>query len=266
MRLFIYTILMLLPALSAQAEAVPRPAPPANLTILADEEMLLPLAQLVRSYATQTSTPCSVIVKHADEAAQQIEQGLEAHLIITANQALIDRLTAQGLTDVTSRRTLARTQLALVTAGDLSQQAMLATRVSFAATLAATPDLAVLVNAPGSYEGERAGRLLSGHSFSAALSGRIAVQHGYDELLETLRDSEALGLILAAKAAIEPDLHVLALLPEDTIQPVTFESVILGSESMGAAKNLANYLSSPAAQQVFATFGFQTPADYSPYK
>jgi len=101
-----------------------------NLTILADEGMLLPLAQISRLYAHESQTPLTIIRLDPETAQQQIEQGLEAHLVISANLPLITQLSTQGLTDVSSRKTIARTQLALVTANTLNQQANLAKRIS----------------------------------------------------------------------------------------------------------------------------------------
>jgi ABC-type molybdate transport system substrate-binding protein len=256
-RCLIFLCLAALLQLPVAAAEVPRPAQKANLTILSDENMLMPLAQLVRLYAAHTNTPLTVVLKHAEEASAQIEQGLEAHLIITANAPLINRLTEQGLTDVTSRRGIARSPLALVTASELGKEAFVAKRISFAAILNATPDLPVFVDTPESYAGARAQALLTDPEFAALLGTRLIIKADHEEMIEALRDSNGLALMLAADAATETDIKVLALLPETLSPPVLFEGVVLGSESMGDAKELLNYLDSREAQRVFARFGFQ---------
>lgn len=244
---------MLLPlAASANGEAK------ANLTIIADEDMLLPLAQIARSYAMASNTPLTVVVKNADDAEHQIEQGLEAHVIITANYPLLERLINQGLTDVTSRRTVARTQLALVSTSNFAQQNRIAKRISFAAMINTTQDVPVYAIAPGTAEGDRAKQLTSGYEFSAALAPRIEVKPNREELIEALRDRESFGLILAADAADERDLTVISLLPPEISPPVTFDATVLGSESMSEAKEFVNYLSTREADTIFAHFGFQT--------
>jgi ABC-type molybdate transport system substrate-binding protein len=239
---FMGVLLFSLPA--SAALDVTRPSSPVNLTILADEEMLLPLTHLVRSYAKETGTPCTVVRIRSEETAQQIEQGLEAHVLISADRAFVNRLTEQGLTDVTSRRAIARTQLALVTASQLSQQAVVAKRISFASMLAATQHLPVFIDAPTSYEGARAQALLTGQSFSEHLATRMTVQSSHEEVLEALRDSDGLALILGA---------------DEISPPVTFEAVVLGSESMGEARKLVHYLTSRSAQRSLAKLGFQPP-------
>lgn len=232
-------------------------AAPTNLSILTDEQLLMPLSRIARDYSKQTGTPLTVVLKDAEDTSHQIEQGLEAHVLITANQPLILRLTEQGLTDVTSRKTIGQTQLALVTASPLSKQALIAKRISFAAMLAATPDLPVFTNNAESYEGARAAALLTNPEFESDLAARLKPQANHDAVLEMLRDSDGLALILAADAVRETDISILAVLPDELSAPVLFEAVVLGSESMEEAKNFANYLAGREAQVMFKNFGFQ---------
>ncbi len=257
LRSIFFLCFTLLAQFSVAAADTPRARQHANLTILADENLLLPLAQIARLYAAHTNTPLTVVLKHAEEAAPQIEQGLEAHLLITANAVLINRLTEQGLTDVTSRRSISRTPLALVTASDLGNDALVAKRISFAAILNATPELPVFVNTPKSYDGALAQRLLTDPEFAALLAKRTVIKADREEIIEALRDGSGLALMLTADVASETDVKILALLPEALSPAVVFDAVVLGSESMGDAKELVNYLDSREAQQVFARFGFQ---------
>ncbi len=231
----------------------------ANLTILADETLLLPLAQLARHYATESKTPLTIVVKSADDAERQIEQGLEAQVIITANRPLLDRLSEQGLTDVTSRKAMARTQLALVSANDFSGQANIAKRISFAAMLAATPTLPVLIDDVSTIEGERAQHLLAGHEFSQSLAARAVAKPNHDELIASLHDEPSLGLVLAADTTTEPDIRVLSLIPDEVSPAVTYETILLGGESMVEAKTFTNYLSTREARGILAHFGYQAP-------
>lgn len=257
MRFILLSLLLTFYCLPAQAMEAMKPK--ANLTILTDEAMLLPLAQIARAYASETQTPLTIVVKQADTAQRQIEQGLEAHLIITANYALIEQLTTQGLTDVSSRKAIARTQLALVAANDLGQQAGLAKRISFASTLAATPDLPIYANDPTTIEGARANALVNGFEFSPALANRLEAKPSHDEVITALRDAPSLGLILAAEAVAEPDIRVINLLPDDISPPVTYDAVVLGSELMGESTAFANYLSTRKTRAIFTQFGYQPP-------
>ena len=96
MRRFILIAMLLATALPVQADPA-KMVPGNNLTILTDEDMMLPLAQLARAYSLETKTPLTIVMKNAEDAEAQIEQGLEAHVIITANYPLIQQLTDQEI-------------------------------------------------------------------------------------------------------------------------------------------------------------------------
>jgi molybdate transport system substrate-binding protein len=258
MRFFLLSLMLALFYLPAQAMEPLEPKP--NLTILSDDTLLLPLAQIARAYAIESQTPLTIVVKNAQSAQQQIEQGLEAHLLITADYTLIDQLSKQGVTDVQSRKTIARTQLALVTANDLGQQASVAKRISFASILAATANLPVYANSPDLIDGERAFQLLKGFEFSDNLRARLEPKASTEDVITALRDAPSLGLIFATQTVGEPQIRVVSLLPDEVSPPVNYDVVVLGSELTDEAKAFANYLGSRTARTIFARFGYQPPS------
>ena len=255
-----FLLIALVVSIALPAQAAPtRMVPNNNLTILADDDMMLPLAQLARAYSLETKTPLTIVMKSADDAEAQIEQGLEAHIIITANTTLINELTDQGLTDVSSRKPVARTQLALVTVSPLDKEANIAKRISFASMLYATAGMPVYMDAPETIEGARAAKLLKNHDFSGVLASRTETKPNHDELIASLHDGPSLGIILAATTVTDPDVHVVSLLADDVSPPVEFDSMVLGSEAMGDAKHFNDYLSTDRARAIFAHFGYQAP-------
>jgi ABC-type molybdate transport system substrate-binding protein len=259
---FIFAIMLFLACPPAVAQEVAaRTDSKTNLTVLVDDNLLLPLTRLARLYAITDGTPLTIVVKNTEEAEMQIEQGLEAHVMLTENQALISRLTEQGLTDVNATRPIARTQLALVAHREHGKQAGIAKRISFAATLYATPDIPVFLDTPDSIAGLRAVKLLEGYEFSENLAARAEVKENHDDLVDAVRAREGLGLMLAADAVAQPELAVLSLLPDDAGTGVTYDAVVLASETMDEAKRFMQFLASRQAQEVFAHFGFQSPAN-----
>lgn len=258
MRRFILIAALLFTASHAGADPA-KMVPNNNLTILADDDMMLPLAQLARAYSLDTKTPLTIVMKNADEVQAQIEQGLEAHIIVTANYPLMSRLTDQGLIDVSSRKPVARTQLALVTVGDLGKEATIAKRISFASMVYATPEMPIYIDVPTTIEGARTATLLTNHEFSKVLAARAETKPSHDELIASLHDTTSLGIILAANAVMEPEVRVLSLLPDDISPPVQFDSAVLGSEAMSDAKRFNDYLSTAKARAIFAHFGYQPP-------
>jgi ABC-type molybdate transport system substrate-binding protein len=243
--------------LPAWAEPVAKTTAPANLTILADESILQPMARVARAYASKTKTPLTVVALNATDAEHQIEQGIEAHGVVSSNKLLMGRLSEQGMTDVSSRRPVLRTQLALVTTSDLSKQADIAQRISFASILAATPTLPIFYNEPASADGALVKKLGSEGEFATILAARLSEKPNLEDVIAALRDEPSLALILAADAVAEPDIRVLSLLPESISQTVTFEVVVLGSESMQPARAFSNFLMTREAQMIFENFGYQ---------
>lgn len=239
--------------------AGPAMAAPANLTVLADASLMLPLAQLSRDYAKETGTPLSIVVKNGDEAAQQIEQGLEAHLLLSANQKLIADLRNRGLVDVFSAKPFARTQLALVGSSDIMARTDFARHISLAAILYAQSDLPVYVTPVGTHEGTRAAALLESEAYGPLLKPRSIVLASREQVIARLHEAPGLALLLATDALNDPSLKVLHIFSDDSTQPVNYDAVVLASESMDETRAFITYLLSPGAQKIFAHFGFQPP-------
>lgn len=260
MRALLTLLALLLPVL-AQAQMAPdHTASKPNLTILVDDGLLLPMSQLARQYTLESHTPLTLVVKDGPMAANQIGQGLEAHVLITANQALVDGLVAQGLTDVTSRHAIATTPLALVAPPALNRQGLVARHISFAAILLATPQLPIYLLKPPAPEGEMAASLRQGYEFSDTLNSRAVELAGRSEMLAALNEKPGLALMLASDAISTPQLTILSALPASVQTPLPFDSVVLASESMQDARQFNDFLTSRAAQEILGHFGFQPPA------
>ena len=242
--------------LATPAQAV---APTANLTVLADASLLLPLAQIAREYARTAGTPLTVAVLEGEDAASRIEQGLEAHVLLTANQPLITELRRRGLTDVFNARPIARTQLALVGSSSILGRTDFARHISLAAILYAQADLPIYIAPQTTHEGARAEALLKEPEYAAIFENRVQRLHSREAVLDKLEEGPAFALLLATDALNDPSLKVLSIFPDASAHPVNYEAVVLASESMDETRQFIDFLFSAYAQQVFASFGFQPP-------
>lgn len=251
----ILLVLAAFAGLSGPALAI---APPANLTVLADASLMLPLAQLARGYATSTGTPVAIAVKDGEDAAAQIEQGLEAHLLLTASQPLITSLRNRGLIDVFSAKPIVRTQLALVGSADMARTD-LARHISLAAILYAQPELPVYITPPTTHEGLRAQTLVESAAYAEVLSGRTVTLDSRAAIIRRLDHEPGFALLLATDALNNPGINVLSIFADDAVKPVNYDAVVLASESMDETRKFITYMLSPEGQRVFAQFGFQAP-------
>jgi len=233
---------------------------PANLTVLADASLMLPLSQLARNYTLKTGTPLTIAVQGGETAADQIAQGLEAHVLLTADQLLIASLRNSGVTDVFSAKPIARTQLALVGSSDIMARTDLARHISLAAILYAQPNLPIYITPPTTHEGARAQLLMEGKDYADMLK-RVEVLPSRVAVLQRLEAAPGFALLLATDALNNPSLKVLSVFSDAVAKPVNYDAVVLASESMEATRSFIAYLLSPEGQKIFAQYGFQAPLE-----
>lgn len=258
MKFLVRTIIGIFCVLMPLAASAAKPATsPANLTVLSSPSLMLVMAELTRLYSTQTGTPLTVISTANADPAQQIEQGFEAHILLSPDPTLVERLAQRGLIDVFGTQTFASTQLALVAPYRMKARMALAKRISFAALLFSQPDLPIYVSDPTSSSGLRAQALMTGREFSHELAKRAVVEPSQDAILAALREKDAFALMLASNAVVEPDVTILSLLPESTSEPVRYDAVVLASEAMDQARGFTRFLRSAEAQAVLVRYGYQ---------
>jgi molybdenum ABC transporter molybdate-binding protein len=230
---------------------------PKNLTVLTDVNLALPLTRIARDYARERGVTITVVITDGRDAAQQIGQGLDANLLITANQLLLESLTERGLIDAFNKHTVASTQLALAAPVDVARRSNLAKHISFTTILFAQPDLPLLVLPESTLEGAHTQTLLANPDYSDSLHSRVMEVDSRDAMIERLAKQSGFGLLFAADIAQEPSLKLLTLLPTNAVGIVHYQAVLIASEAMEASRELLRYLQSPMAQQVFAKAGFQ---------
>lgn len=240
----------------------PPDTPKANLTIIADGSLILPLSELARNYTKETGTPLTIIRNENDDPALQIEQGFEAHILLSSDPALIQRLAQRGLIDVFGTQPFARTQLALVAPYRMKSKLNLPNRVSLATVLLSQADLPVYVANPQTQQGLRAQALMSGDSdLAKELSARAVVQPDHEAVMYALRHADGLGLMLASEAVTEPDITIVSLLPDTSSEPVRFDALVLASEAMDQSRAFTKYLVGKEAQEILGRYGFQSDSD-----
>ena len=239
-----------------------------NLTVLTDATLALPLTKIARDYARQQGVAVTVIVTDGRDAAQRIGQGLDANLLITASQSLLESLNERGLIDAFNKHTVASTQLALAAPADVARRSNLTRHISFAAILLAQPALPLLVLPETTLEGARAKALLQHQSYVDTLGERAVTVDTREAMIERLAQEPGFTLLLAADIAQEPSLKLLTTVPADVAPPVYYQAVLVASASMEPAREFMRYVQSPTAQQVFSGEGFQAveeQPDSSPY-
>ncbi len=236
-------------------------APSENLTVLADPSLMLVMAELARTYSSETGTPLTVIRTSTIDPAQQIEQGFEAHILLSPDPTLVERLAQRGQIDVFGTQAFASTQLALVAPYRMKSKLALAKRISFAALLFSQPELPIFINDSTTVGGLRAQALMAGREFSHELAERGVVKPSLADIVAAMAKEDSFALMLASSAVVEPDVTVLSLLPDTTSEPVRYDAVVLASEAMEQARGFTKFLRTAPAQAILKRYGFQPLQD-----
>ena len=98
-----------------------------NISVLADEDFVEPIIEIVKAYSLQNSILVSVSFAAGDSQLEKIELGTQADIFITKNSDYNQQLKDRGLVDFTSERQIARgynnTYFAIVVAGENMDEA-----------------------------------------------------------------------------------------------------------------------------------------------
>ena len=248
-------ILMLMLCCAQTAWAAPREL--TNITVITDPSLMLPLSELVRHYSTKHDVSVTLVSSEEKDPDTLVGEGMEAHVLISANQDLTATLQLRGLIDVFAQNPLVRTDLALVRrkagTSDFAGQWTMASLFYHDGN-----EMPVLILDPKQYiEGARSIAALNANDVS--IDNRI-VMDSKKAMITQLKRENTIGIMLATDALQDPELSVVAILPAAQYDPVMFMALVLASESMPEARTLVKYLSGEDAQKVFTHYGFK-PAD-----
>jgi|GEM_PF-4626905 len=247
-------ILMLMLCCAQGAWAAPREL--TNITVIADPALMMPLSELVRQYSTKHEVSVTLVSSEEKDPETLIGEGMEAHVLISANQELTATLQLRGLIDVFAQNPLVHTDLALVRrragTSDFGQW-----------TLASLfyhdgNEMPVLILDPKQYiEGARSIAALNANNVS--IDNRI-VMNSKKEMIAQLKREDSIGIMLATDALLDPELNVVSVLPASQYEPVMFMALVLASESMPEARQLVKFLTDDGSEKIFTHYGFK-PAD-----
>lgn len=253
MRKFLSLLAMVLCSASL-AQGTQRSDDLANLTVITDPSLLLPMQQLVRRYSTQHHISITLVSSEEKDPETLIGEGMEAHVLISADPELRETLELRGLIDVFAQNPLVRTELVLVRRkGDgnsLSGQWTLANLF-----LNEGNRLPVFLLDPAYYtEGSRS--IAAMNANGVPVDSRIVIRRKRD-LLQRVKDEDSAAVLLAPDALLDTSLTVVSVLPESQYDPVVFNAMVLASESMPEARTLVNYLGSEEALAIYRRYGFK---------
>lgn len=201
----------------------------------------------------------AVVTSYAGSSAlaRQIREGAPADIFISASPDWMDALEASGDLRPGTRRDILGNRLVLIAHGDADP-----------VTIDADLDLPALLG------GGRLSMALV-DAVPAGIYGRAALTHlGLWDAVAPLvaqsdnvraalafvaRNEAPLGIVYATDAAAQDAVSVIGTFPADSHPPITYPAALTAQSDAAQAQAFLEYLSSDAAREVWARFGFTLP-------
>ncbi len=187
--------------------------------------------------------------------AQEIEQGAPVDIFLSAAEKAMDDVQAKGLVVADTRRDLLRNTLVLI-----------APRGSSLRDFQALADPSVRLVALGDPATVPAGQygkqtLIALHLYEQVEDRLVLAKDVRQVLAYVEMGNVDAGIVYGTDAQKSDEVRVVATAPESSHDPIVYPvSVIRSSRNEGAARDFAEYLSSPQAKAIFAAHGFTMAA------
>lgn len=262
LRLFIMICLVLCApyGVSARTSDLPlRRSQPTSLTIMADSSLTVPLNLIARTYALEHDVSISTVFFPSNEQIQQISDGEDANIFITARTAWMEEAQQKGLIDVYSRVHLARNQLVLVASTQHRQ--VLPSSPSTEDILAMMQHnenfILALGSANTSAEGHYALQALRYYGWDRNFEPNYHFLRNIPQLASMITSNDVLGIIFRSDVPLYPNLKEVFHFAPESHRPITYEAAVIAGDDMEEARVFLSYLQSHYAQRIFARFGLE---------
>lgn len=187
--------------------------------------------------------------------AKQIEQGAQADIFVSADQAWMDYVEERGLIDPASRFDLLSNQLVLIAPKDSTLTAKIEPGFPLEELLGEGRLAVAGVDAVPA--GKYAKASLQSLGVWDQVEDKLAqAENVRAALLLVSRGETPLGIVYASDAAADPKVKVLGLFPEDSHPPIIYPAAKLRASRSPEASGLLEYFRTPGAATRFEEHGF----------
>jgi molybdate transport system substrate-binding protein len=240
--------------------AIGRPSVAADpaLRILAAASLKEAFDALVRPWARRSGVPPIVIYGGTPMLARQLEQGAPADLIVSADEAWMDRLALSGLIRRDTRRVLAGNRLVLIAPSRSKVAFALQPGMPIAAALG-TGRLAVadVRTVPA---GRYARAALESLGVWAPVSDRLAMTDNVRAALALVAREEApLGIVYATDVRAEPRVRVVGTFDAALHPPIVYPMAVTTASTHPQAMAFLDWLGADEAGVILRDQGL-TPS------
>jgi len=234
----------------AQAEAAAQP----ELIVLAASSLTDALNEIGPAFRAASHHGVKLSFAASSALAKQVEAGAPADVFMSADTDWMDYLQTRNLIDTGTRRKVVGNQLVLISPADSTVSVKIVPHFALAKLLG---EGRLATGNPDSVPvGKYAKIALTHLGVWNQVQDKIAAADNVRAALALVARGEApLGIVYRTDALVEKKVRIVATFPETSHDPIIYPAATLAKAHEGAA-DFVKFLTSPAAQAVFAKYGF----------
>jgi molybdate transport system substrate-binding protein len=242
------------PKEEAAAPAATPPEAPARVFAAAS---LIDVLKAIGEHYAAAGHPAPVLnFTASSELARQIEQGAEADIFISADEAWMDYLAERNLIDPATRTTLLTNTLVLIAPADKPFTVEIEQGMDLKAAL--NGGKLAIANPDSVPAGKYAKEALEHFGAWPGVEAETARAENVRAALRFVEQGEAAaGIVYATDAKAAGDaVTIVASFPPDSHTPIIYPAAIVAGKSDGPGKGFLAFLASPEAKTAFEAAGF----------
>jgi molybdate transport system substrate-binding protein len=237
--------------------AAPGAAPPeAAVRVFAASSLTDVLKTVAEAYAAKGHPAPVLNFAASSELARQIEQGADADMFLSADEAWMDYLAERELIDPAMRVSLLTNTLVLIAPSDKPIAIEIKDGMNLKAALKGGK--LAIANPDSVPAGKYAREALEHVKAWAGVEKDTARAENVRAALRFVEAGEAAaGIVYATDAKAAGDKVVVAAeFPAGSHTPITYPAAVIAGKGEGPAKGFKDFLGSPEAKAVFEAAGF----------
>lgn len=256
MRLRVLALLFCL-LLPLQSHAALRNLP--SVTVLAASSLTNVLTELASLYSREHNVTISTSYEASGYLASEIIAGESADIFISAHPQYVTDLKQRGLLDVFNIKDIAHNRLAIIASPELQARKNISQEeIDNASIFKKLQGRAIPVIADGSESAlgiyteqslEALGQWDSVQSYAIrAANARRA--------LYLISKGKTLGITYLTDAVNNPEVEILATLPDNLHEPISYQGAVVAGENMDQARNFLHFLTTAQAKTIWRKYQF----------
>ena len=236
--------------------ALPARAQGKDLLVFAAASLKNALDEIDAAYGQATGKTVKVAFAASSALAKQIEAGAPADIFISADLTWMDYLQQRRLIEPESRKNLLGNRLVLIAPFDGPiPQVTLQPGLDLAALLA--DGRLAMADTSGVPAGKYGKAALQSLGLWPAVASRLAQAENVRAALALVARGEApLGIVYQTDAAVERNVRIVGMFPQDSHPPIVYPAAILSASRHPDAAIYFAFIGSAKARPLFEEQGF----------